>query len=133
MNVKLLRRIQKAIRKEPRRFNMLWWVVTGDQESPCGTSACIGGYAVILSKIPKLLTTKKWLDAVEDIRKDSSNTWDPAKAVLGLDTDQATRLFDENRWPREFSVAYQATEDRRERAKLAIKRIDFFIKTKGND
>jgi hypothetical protein len=131
LNVKLLKRIQKAIKEEPRRLNMNWWVTTDDEDAPCGTSACIAGYAVILSRIPKQVTTKIWVSVAK--RCEHSDFRHDSQKLLGLNGNQATRLFDETNWPEQFSDAYQKTSNRKKKAAIAIKRIDFFIKTKGTD
>lgn len=50
MNVKLLRRIIKAIKKEPGQFDMRSWFTRQRGIPNCGTAACIGGWAVALTK-----------------------------------------------------------------------------------
>ena len=49
LNVRLLRRIQKKITKHPELFDMSSW----SHETSCGTSCCIGGWALILSGVAK--------------------------------------------------------------------------------
>lgn len=47
MNVRLLRRVAKHIVEEPRRYNQGSWCDRSN-DAPCGTMACIAGWAVIL-------------------------------------------------------------------------------------
>lgn len=54
MNIRLLRRIQKAILKYPDNFNMSVWGDLhdhGTSKPSCGTCGCIAGWACFLSGI----------------------------------------------------------------------------------
>jgi hypothetical protein len=135
-NPRLLRRVQKHIAEEPNRLvmgrvirlkvdlfgsNKFW----GDnaQEvnfAKCGTAACMAGWTLALSgfdgkKIQKLTT---W-----DIR---------ARKLLGLTPDQATYLFYDGNWVGGFSERYKEAKTQKQRAKIAVEYIDYFIKHKDN-
>ena len=60
MNVRLLRKVQKHILEEPKRYDQDI-VAKASSEAPCGTACCIAGWAEVLgnSKSPavKRLTT----------------------------------------------------------------------------
>jgi hypothetical protein len=137
MNIRLLRKIQRAVTKEPRRFVMGEWVYTRDSVAPCGTAACIAGHAVLLNSITK---TRNWIGAGKlHARKWGWLTWqERASKLLRIDQDAADRLFFIEDWPAKFREPYgdsDATDERgrNAQAKLAIKRIEHFIKTKGEE
>lgn len=117
MNVRLLRRIQKQIAKEPKQFDMGFWF---ERKLPwkipnCGTAACIGGWAVALhNKVTP-----------ENARK--CRRLEPQE-ILELDYDQAGRLFYKQHWPDKFLENLKSPTAS---AKQAVARIDHFIKTKG--
>ena len=54
LNKRLLNRVLRHIKAEPRRFSMSTFCQESDA-APCGTQACIGGWAYLLS-VPK----KQW-------------------------------------------------------------------------
>jgi hypothetical protein len=140
MNVKLLRTIQRHILAEPKRFRMLDWIekqtptdptyIADDSERvsfpKCGTVACIGGWAVLLSK-----------------KKPSETGYEGYRAakILGLNRptgiiDRAAsvdseRLFFTDVWPIDFAVKFRLAKTPEGRARIAAKRIDHFIATKG--
>lgn len=126
MNVELLRRVQKAIREEPKRMNMHTWINTDPHDNPpiCGTTACIAGWAAILSH----------QNTDESIHDTASNLvhWDvhinrTAGVALELDSEQRARLFFIEKWPAEFhNGPDKMAED-------AIARIEHFIKTEGRE
>ena len=136
LNVRLLRRIQKHILEEPRRFQMGAAVIRAGNPKqwkliaptfahdasktmpPCGTAACIAGWADILSG-------------------GSGNGWtvrERAATKLGVPAGFSWLghpLFDDNSWPQPFRTRYRAAKTPQARAKIAAQRIDHFIKTKG--
>lgn len=129
MNVKLLRKIKKHILEEPRRFLMRTFMVrksevvgktfNGDsyQRIPfakCGTAACIGGWAVLLSD---------GMDAPIDCVRERANQ------LLGLSpNDMHNEVYEVNYWPEEFSSAYREAKTQRARATVAAKFIDYLTK-----
>ena len=132
MNVKLLKKIQKAILAEPLRFNMDHWIDTDNRQAPCGTTACIGGFAIILSDLKGKITAPKWTSAAES----HEHMWGVmryASQILEIDDAAAMRLFGEEDWPITFRNSYQSTQSPHARARIAVKRIQHFIDTKGTD
>ena len=144
INVRLLRRVERAILKEPRRFVMKWWHVTGrilvdipeKYRPPCNTVACIAGH------VQWLTDPKQFAEDVEAGRDD--NVEHDARVALGLDGGQAYRLFMMkdwgdgdgrdpfgNGWPQRFCDAYHSAKTPRARAKAAVARIEHFIATNG--
>lgn len=116
MNTKLLRKIKKHILEEPKRLRMWGWV-SKSRRSPCGTAACIGGWAVILSgKYSQEMNS-------DDIRK-------KAQRLLGFRGMKAARLFGPDFWPDQFHAGISGNGKKRT-AEVAAKRIEHFIKTDG--
>lgn len=127
LNVKLLRKIQKHILAEPKRFIMGWWNEKSSPGEPlndfemcstipkCGTAACIGGWALILS------------GENPDLMRSVSKA---AGALLGIENDAANRLFDSYAWPNRFR-RFRELKSPAARVKVAVARIDHFIKTNG--
>lgn len=134
MNTKLLRQIQKEIRAEPRRLRMSDWIrtdVTGVGAPPCGTVACIAGFATILSRDygatpPRSFTSK----AVVVQAANESYEKEGAKA-LGLIPRQAVRLFYIGEWPSRYQRDYMHAHSSKRRAQVTCKRIDAFIRSGG--
>lgn len=126
MNVKLLRQIKKIILEKPKKFDlMVWhgraetfygvrWVRPLDEDRPCGTVHCIAGWAQMLTK-------------------ERGNARAVGMAALGLNKDQAQKLFMLDYWPDEFQDPYYEAEGYLEMAKIAARRIEHFIKTKGEE
>lgn len=127
MNVKLLRKVKKHILEEPRRYDQDATVCTSQPGSPyegkhvypaCGTIACIGGWALVLSG------------------KKNSSDLGIARQLLDLDYEQADRLFGGiggGNWPELFDNAYLKAKTLRGRVRVAARRIEHFIKTEGRE
>lgn len=125
LNVRLLRRIQKHILAEPKRYNQNDIVSTGKPGEAysfawrfpaCGTIACIGGWAAVLSSGGRH----------EDLEYGAR--------ALGLTVDQRARLFSatgNGGWPDKFDIAYTNAKTPQGRARVGARRIEHFIKTKG--
>jgi hypothetical protein len=119
LNVKLLRRIQKHILEEPKRFWMGWWETSSIPDvnpAPCGTTACIAGWALALSG-------ERIADYNPGVR---------AARILGLSADGYNKLFFSYAWPEPFLSRYERAEDNRNAkamAKAGADRIEHFIKT----
>jgi hypothetical protein len=123
LNVKLLRKVQKHIMKEPKRLLMGEWLVTKSKKVPqfendagewehfpkCNTAACIAGWAVMLhDKHPP--------------RGKSIET----RATKILGGSSMDSLFYTSLWKLEHE--FNTAETPRQRAKIAVKEIDHFIK-----
>jgi hypothetical protein len=133
LNVKLLRRIQKHIIEEPRRFFMEGFVVKAKSESewkskslwyndistqmpPCKTAACIAGTANLITGGRNLAASTR------------------AAKLLGVPTFRESRwkphfLFQIDGWPEPFQSRYMNAKTSKTRAKIACARIDYLIKT----
>ena len=139
MNIELLRAVKRIILERPSQFNMDWWFSSADSTGMpaggCGTAACIGGWAYVLTKRPKSKSLKGLLDAsiYSSIYRNNTvmNNGD-FKLLLGLTLEQSERLFAETEWPKRFRSRC-VPGDARKNAKLAADRIEHFIKTKGRE
>jgi hypothetical protein len=123
INVKLLRRIQKYVLADPKRVDMNTFIsYEGEPETyhsfrsypDCGTVGCIAGGAVTLSQ-------KK--------RVKYGSVEKKARRLLGLDSEQAKRLFYDRLYdsPGMVTAKPQTKLHARQTAKL----IDRFIETEG--
>lgn len=133
LNVKLLRKIQKHITEEPRRFFMSGLRVKAKNEtkwadyaasfarsdlSPtmpsCGTAACIAGWALTLSN-----------------KRMGYSALDRAGDLLGLPAKYFgyDHVFVADKWPEPFYRRWQDARTPKQRAKIACARIDHLIKT----
>jgi hypothetical protein len=124
MNIERLLRIKAAILAEPKKFEMRYFFVR-DEESPCGTAACIAGFAIADRLKADTLAGARTLAEASDF-----DYWEQGQLSLGLDWNQARRLFDEHHWPEQFAYRGDTAESR---AQAAAERIDYFILTNGTD
>lgn len=135
MNTRLLRKVAKHIAAEPKRFIMGDLVQTSlertfsfdgaatfnsEQKFPsCGTAACIAGWTCILSKKRTSLRVAADLLGIKGSFFECSS--------------ETARLFDAGEWPEPFGRNYQGAKTPRARVKIAVARIEHFIKTKGKE
>ncbi len=126
MNTKLLRKVQRFIKAEPRRLNMYDFGYVTDSKAgpPYGTVACIGGWAVILSDTSKKSNAQKCEAFVNTYQSSHSQ----ARKALQLTESQAARLFYLDQWPSYLHEAYLQDKDQATQA-----RINLFIKSKGRE
>ena len=94
LNRALLAKVLHHIEEEPLRFDMGTWAEPSTQ-APCGTQACLAGWAYILSRprqktameIAKRLADRRYSDAFNSL------IFKKAQKALGLTTDEARALF----------------------------------------
>jgi hypothetical protein len=133
MNVKLLRKIQKHILAEPARYEQNAIITIGAPGAmcvaanrlypQCGTIACIGGWAILLTAKRRLKTSRYSLNYLT------------LGKLLGVKKSQIAKLVSytdyATEWPDHFADKYNQAETPKARARIAAQRIDHFIKTKG--
>lgn len=140
MNVELLRQVQAKIQKHPEHFDMetIFTDACGDEDedeegpfkneqellSGCGATACIAGWAFLLS--PPALgffedRADNWGEAVLEY----------AARALGLDWESARTIFYPWNWPAQFKEQYESSET--PVSELACERIEHFIATEGRE
>lgn len=125
MNTRLLNQVANAILDEPTKFNMQDWVMADDQ-SPCGTSACIAGHVVIQSR-----GYRKVSSLLKNEQTDAVYIPDDARTALGLNYVESLPLFHVGNWPRGFKGPYRNAKTPEERADAAFWRIQYFIASNG--
>lgn len=132
MNTKLLLKVRDAILADPTKFRMEWWFQK-EPKSPCGTSACIAGHALAITKKWKTLEagTKYYLDIVGFFGGEEVSQ--AAARAFGLDGVSADKLFAKDLWPKSFKNRYKRAHTAKQRAKAAADRIDSFIATDGHE
>lgn len=138
MKIRKLRKLKEWILAEPRRFDMTFWAGQINtilaQQPPCGTVGCLAGMACHMEG--------KKLVAGTGMTEDDLVISREAGWILGLSNVQASRLFyldtlhgnaGGGTWPKRFENAYLKAGTLEEKAKIAAKRIDHFIKTDGRE
>lgn len=136
MNVRLLRKVKRAILAEPTKFRMDKWT--------CGSAHCIAGTICALDQSLTFVVPKRkgavWL-VVDGNDEDSSVVPIERAAADNLEIEysehtshtEADRLFHLPYWPKQFRDDYRAAQTLKARAGIAAKRIEHFIKTNGGD
>lgn len=113
LNVRLLRRIERHILEEPKRMSMKFWRITDPDiikiqnlaVPPCGTVACVRG----------------WADEI------SGGFHGDA---LGLSDDQKVLLFYTEEWPDHFNQRiYRLKPQTFRYARCVVDRIEHLIRT----
>lgn len=137
INVALLEQIKEQVLAHPEHVNMREWIrdSASDEESHaflsevsrwlgnperfvrCNTTACIAGWAVILSPSQ---------EGIEHLAIETA-----ALKYLGLNHDQGRRLFFPAVWPLDFAIKYHDAETAEAAAQAVAVRIDHFIQTNG--
>lgn len=140
MNIRKLRKLQRWILAEPRRFNMTQWAaeleVINEQKPPCDTVGCLAGMACHME------AGKLESDSSIVTRKDGIRKYIPLEAarILDLDNAQAGNLFllsdswsadFSGSWPPIWESRYYQAKTLKGKARVAARYIDFFIKKKG--
>lgn len=134
---------------EVARFNMQYWgssiknaffKVEELLEIPvCNTQACLAGETVLALGAATLDRENGGLDLVEEFKfRDIENA---AADLLGLTGEEKKRLFwlkgwsryTMYGWPDQFEQEYKEAKTPRARLEVAIRRLEFFLKTNGTD
>lgn len=134
MNVRMLRKLEKWIMAEPRRFDMRNWSgnqrIINKNKPPCGTVGCLAGMACHM----------QGMNLTPGMSEVSKDEYIPGVAtkILDLTAGQAERLFyiagmhySDIAWPASFAAAYKKAKTPTAKVKVAVARIEHFIKTKG--
>jgi hypothetical protein len=126
LNVALLNKIKKHILAHPLAFHMGTWgsSTRKSEATPCGTVACIAGWACYLS--PK----GKTFNAGFDIKNPETAEY-AAPKLLGISRRLSQELFFIGNWPRKYVDAYCELHTELEYAEIAASVIDSLIKNGG--
>ena len=152
--IEKLRKLQRYIQEEPRRFNLKYWgmscnpdnygtleVEEGDedftetlekQRPPCGTIGCLAGSICIIEG----LIRPRFIENVS-IYKFPYDTSKLAEVALGISEKDADKLFlckswfdSKFGWPDEFAEELELySPGSKEYADVAVRRIDHYIET----
>lgn len=142
--IRLLRKVQKFLIAEPRRFNMRYGVMDVNDVSddnvfdkmlenpPCGTACCIAGAAYVVATCTRLKnTTIPWMSIIHGIN---------VAAQVRFERDIFRKLFYTKRqhdavqaWPAFYEDAYFDAKTPLERACIGVARIEHFIATDGEE
>jgi hypothetical protein len=131
--VRLLRRVEKHILAEPKRYVQGTWGRL-DNTSPCGTTACIAGWIDVLNQSERKPTKsflKRWASKMVTRPLYRCNTPDRASRALGVHPVKTINLFEASGsyWPGHFRADWYAAKTREDVAKIAVARIEHFIQT----
>lgn len=128
LNIELLQKVRDKIATTPEAYNQGTY---GCQSSlaPCGTAACIAGWACLLSGRMDTTALYHFSDTEPAVIHDE------AAEALGLDADDAEVLFtgepqnaDSDGWPAPFCYEW-AVATRKEQSVIAVAYLDWIIKT----
>lgn len=154
-SIKMLCQLQRYILAEPKRFNLSLWGISCDpkaykklhatdedakvlkkQRPPCGSVGCLAGNVLVMTG--KIVPSRHF-DGKE-IYDFPETSPDLAQQRLGLDDEQARRLFYLTRWgfhlgwPDKFARRLdQCSPGTKAYAKVASDRIDHYIATGGEE
>jgi len=154
MNIERLKMLQEQVIKAAPSFNMMEWArpwgymqaewpetLVTNEPPPCGIQACLAGETLIMLNIAKV---EKCNMIPADDRWDGAQSTIPYLAAeeLGLSIEQKQRLFYLSKhghgngqyyWPVNFELEYNAAKTPLDRAQVAVRRIQHFIDTNGNE
>lgn len=120
----LLRRVKRHIIKHSRQFDMS----EGAQKvRGCGTVCCIAGH-VVLSAIGDFDPDDFSAGGNDSPIVPYPRIQGMAAMKLGLSASQAERLFHKMNWPDEYRNKYSAAKTKKEKAAVAARYIEFFIR-----
>lgn len=148
LTIQRLRKLEKFLMREPRRFDMNDGVISAYrldeemnsflEEPPCGTACCMAGGAYVLNNKINLSDKEEYPEGLD---VDWFNVWNEALNYLGLDALQGQRLFylksmhandkETKHWPVKYERLYLAAKTPMERVMVGCLRIEHFIATSG--
>ena len=126
LNFRLIRRIIKKIETTPEAYDQNVWG-RRDNKAPCGTAACIAGWACFLGGEKSL----------EQLRRNPKSVAGIGVKLLGLFKSRdgwvadETGMFDgyADSWPHPFDKRYQEARSPRAGARAAISYLKHVLKT----
>lgn len=132
LNIKLLKRVKRAILAHPDQFQMdglfQGHLDNGMNPGGCGWAACIGGWGIHLSS-----GNKKLSENYKEFNNGADRFHSTAK-LFGISTMEIEILGLEWKWPEPFRQQYddamniKGIKGAKAMAKVAAARIDHFIK-----
>lgn len=134
LNKKLIRKIIKHIEAEPKRLNMNEWAMKDSSRSgpPCGTTACVAGWALLLDKPA---AERRKIMAMDDDKFEralfgrTSNILQMGAKKLGIDAGGAWKVFFSDQWPEPFYSDFTNATTKKKRTKITIARLEHLMET----
>jgi hypothetical protein len=137
---RLLRKVAAHILAEPKRLVMEDWIrrdfSDGSSKPPCGTAACIAGWALELTRKPGQRRPRP--DHHSALGSELLGMMDPETYEKATDYSYefddlkartSERLFITDSWPEPYRTKYDAADNQAIKAKVVAQRIEHFIKT----
>lgn len=125
LNFSLFRKVIKKLETAPEAYRQAQTAIR-DEDAPCGTAACIGGWADILSGDGDLKNARVDLNRAADNLGLDGYSWfdesDSERAIL-FDGDPSLK------WPEPYQTQWITAGTRRKRARVAIRYLTHIIKT----
>lgn len=138
VNIELLKQVRDKIATTPEAYDQRVFA-RKSSAAPCGTAACIAGWACVLSGEMDTAELMRREQAIGTVYESIRET---AKRVLCLDENEADTLFTEtpegepdydeergNGWPEPFCGEW-ADSGRRDRPSIAIAYLNHIIETR---
>lgn len=127
INKKLLRRVRNHILAEPRRYNQ-YVVGQASDDAPCGTAACLMGWAAVLGGV---VTAEEVRDAGPC---DYLKIFPATRDALGLSKSESDIMSSRTGllWPEPFSTMFRvayAGRDKEGQARAAADYINYILRT----
>lgn len=132
MDIKLLKRVRDRIAARPRQFVMrrLFDDRTESDHKPshCGTACCILGWGIVLQDSEKR-SPKEFAQLFELHELSYFST----RNVFGISWAEGDKLVWADNWPEPFRTQFSKAKTDAQHARIAVRRINHFIKTKGKE
>ena len=103
--IPLLRKVMEYVTAHPEEHDQHYWGVKRVEAPPCGTTHCIGGWALVLSGADLIWKYGQVLDVIID--GDMAPPFVAARKVLGLTLAEAIRLF----YAKDIDAIWRVVED----------------------
>lgn len=128
INVELLERVRDKVRAAPEAYDQTTYRRT-EPAAPCGTAACIAGWAVTLSGEPLTETANRCV-CDDPLCLRGTSVAEDARRLLGLLPEEASVLFraaPARTWPEPFGTLYGLAKSPQARAEVAASYLNWII------
>lgn len=127
LNFALFRKVIKKLATTPEAYDQSLWGRKA-KNAPCGTAACIAGWAAHLSGKVSLETLQKNKDSVQAIAAKQLGL-DPKYNYYGLDEMDLFTGEPEENWPKPYRQRWDNATTTKQRARVAVAYLTHIIKT----
>jgi hypothetical protein len=142
MNEAAIWKAVEYLEEQPLRFDMLLGIVQKQKDypredfPPCGTVCCLAGAAVLSAgRLVELGLDSFRVTRGGEVRSyDWSHVALLARDIFDIHYSEGENLFFTDRWPLQFQQMWTAAgKDKKCQLVVLRERVQFFIKTKGED